>query len=205
MKLRYTVTSPFARKVVVAAIETGLIDRIELVPTSPRDPATGLAAENPLGKIPVMITDNGRPLFDSAVICEFLDGLHGDPARRLFPPAGPARWDALRLHALGDGMLDAATAVLMERRFRPEDKRWREGQDALLEKVTRSLDYLEGGAPGFGPGVDIGAIAIGCAIGYLDFRFAELEWRRGRGRLAGWYEALARRPSMTRSQPYDPA
>jgi len=205
MRLRYTVTSPFARKVVVAAIETGLDDRIELVPTSPRDPASGLADDNPLGKIPVLLTDAGRPLYDSRVICEYLDGLHDDPARRLFPAAGAARWDALCLQALGDGMLDAATAVLMERRFRPAETRWPEGQAALLEKVTRSLDRLDRGLPGFGPRVDIGAIAIGCAIGYLDFRFAELGWRAGRPRLAAWYEALAARPSMTRSAPYDPA
>jgi len=123
MKLRHAAASPFVRKVMVVAHEHGLLGRIELVPTSvsPVQANAGLAAENPLMKVPSLVTDDGQVLFDSPVICEYLDGLA--TGRKLFPAAGPARWAALRQQALGDGILDAVILCRYEL-TRPEDRRW---------------------------------------------------------------------------------
>ena len=114
MKLRYSPTSPYVRKVTVTAQETGVQPRIERVPTVTTDPASGLAKDNPLGKVPTLILDDGERLYDSPVICEYLDGLHG--GAKIVPPAGPERWVALRRQALADGILDAAVLRLMETR-----------------------------------------------------------------------------------------
>ena len=202
MKLRYSPTSPYVRKVTVTAIETGLDGRIERVPTTPGDAGTDLPADNPLGKVPALITDGGEALFDSLVICEYLDSLH--EGARLFPPAGGARWAALRLMALADGTLDAAVARLLEKR-RPESERspsWMERQTRVVE---RSLDALEDGVAALGEAITIGHIAQGCLLGFLDFRVAEEDWRPGRPGLAAWFETFARRPSMTATLPADPA
>jgi glutathione S-transferase len=199
MKLHSSPTSPFARKVNVAAIELGLLDRLELhtVQTSPVGPDLGLVADSPLGKIPCLVLDEGQPLYDSRVICEYLDSLEG--RHRLFPATGPARWTALRRQALADGMMDAAVLARYETALRPPDRRWPAWVDGQLDKVNRALDRLE--AEGLGPTVDIGTIAIGCALGYLDFRYAEMNWRGTRPALAAWFEALAARPSMQRTPP----
>ncbi len=131
MKLRYSPTSPYTRKVVVTAAELGLGDRIERIPTNTRDPNSDLPRDNPLGKIPTLITDEGDRLYDSPVVCEYLDSLHD--GTRLFPPAGGARWRALRLQALGDGIIDATILCVVEgRRPRTALGRGRgetEGQD----------------------------------------------------------------------------
>ncbi|MGH6932513.1 MAG: glutathione S-transferase N-terminal domain-containing protein, partial [Dongiaceae bacterium] len=114
MKLRYSPTSPYVRKVTVSALETGLHDRVSRVPTVTADPASGLTRDNPLGKVPALLTDEGEALIDSPVICEYLDSLHAGP--KLIPAAGPARWTALRREALADGILDAAILRLLEGR-----------------------------------------------------------------------------------------
>ena len=203
MKLRYSTTSPYVRKVVVTAAEKGLGDRIELIPTSTQDPASGLERDNPLGKLPALITDEGLSLYDSPVICEYLDGLH--KGRKLFPGRGPKRFKALKLQALGDGILDASVAVVMERRQRPADKQWQAGIDRQLKKVTNALDTLEGTVGELGRAANIGTITVGCALGYVEFRFPELDWRKGRPKLARWYKSFAKRPSMAASVPRDPA
>ena len=193
MKLRYSPASPFVRKVLVVAKETGLDSRIEPVATSTTDPASGLAKENPLGKVPSLRLDDGTNLYDSRVICEYLDSLHGDP--KLLPASGEARWTALRRQALGDGIMDAAVLRRMESR-RPANEQSPAYGEAQRGKVTAALDLLEREADGLDGGIDIGAIAIGCALGYLDFRFAHEDWRQGRPKLARWFEGFARRPSM---------
>jgi glutathione S-transferase len=191
MKLRFSGTSPFVRKVVIQALETGLDSKIERVTTATTDPA--LAKENPLSKVPSMTLDDGSHLYDSPVICEYLDSLHG--GAKMFPAAGPARWTALRRQALGDGMMDAAVARRGESR-RPANEQSPAGMELQRAKVAAGLDVLEAEADKLGSGIDIGLISIACALGYLDFRFASEDWRKGHPKLARWFEAFAKRPSM---------
>ena len=202
MKLRYSPTSPYVRKVSVVAIETGMDGRIERVPTDIRAPSAEFHRDNPLGKVPTLINEGGEALYDSPVICEYLDSLHdGIP---LFPPPGGPRWTALRRQALADGMADAGVLVRMEM-LRPEAERssaWITGQTA---KVNRGLDALEEEAAGFGSACTIGHIAIGCALGFLDFRLPELDWRQGRLELARWAESFFSRHSMSATMPAEPS
>jgi glutathione S-transferase len=193
MRLRFSPTSPYVRKVVVSAIEIGLDKHIERVPTDTSDPKSGLGAENPLGKVPSLTLDDGSVLYDSPVICEYLDSLHAGP--KLFPASGPARWTALRRQALGDGISDAAVLCRMEA-LRPPAEQSASFIAQQKGKIASSLDALESEADRFGEKVDIAAIAIACALGYLDLRFAADAWRNGRPTLAGWFERFAERPSM---------
>jgi glutathione S-transferase len=202
MKLRYSPTSPYVRKVTVTAHETGLNGRIQRVPTVTTDPASGLAQDNPLGKVPVLILDDGQRIFDSPVICEYLDSLHQGP--KIVPPSGPERWVALRRQALADGILDAAVLRLLEGR-RPANEQsptWIAKQKAVIE---RSLDALEGEVDRLGDSLTIGHIAIGVALGYLDFRFAGDRWRDRHPKLARWNERFQQRPSMSSTVPRDPS
>ncbi|CAA7618567.1 Glutathione S-transferase [Candidatus Terasakiella magnetica] len=198
MKLRYSTTSPFARKCLVVAMETGLEDRVEVVITSPWA-ESDLPKDNPLGKIPALVTDGGEGLFDSPVICEYLDSLHGGV--RLLPPEGGKRWSQLRLVALGDGLLDALVAKRVETAMRPEDKRWGNWIERQDKAVARSLDVLEDECTLWGSDFLMGQIAVACALSYADFRFAADGWRTGRPRLAAWFAEIAKRPSMVRSEP----
>jgi glutathione S-transferase len=193
MKLRHTPRSPFVRKVMVLAYEHGLVDRIELVPTS-LSPVTGndsLALENPLMKVPSLTTDDGRVLFDSPVICEYLDDMA--TGRKLFPAAGPARWAALRQQALGDGILDSIILCAYET-ARPEDKRWSGWTDGQMRKAHLGLAAVE--HENLSGPLTIGHIAIGCIFGYLDLRFPEDGWRQRHPKLAIWYQAAEKLPSM---------
>jgi glutathione S-transferase len=202
MKLRYSPTSPYVRKVVVVALETGLDGRIERIPTSVWDPATDIGDDNPLGKVPALITDGGEVLYDSPVICEYLDSLHD--GAKLFPAVGGARWTALRRQALADGILDAAVGRLLEGK-RPDGERSNGWIDRYIGVICRSLDVLEDEADALGDGVSIGHVTIGCALGYLDFRFADDAWRTGRPALADWYDGFAERRSVIATIPEDPA
>jgi glutathione S-transferase len=198
MKLRYSPTSPYVRKVLVAAIETGLDKRIELVTTSTTDPASGLINDNPLGKVPALQLDDGSSLYDSPVICEYLDGLHNGP--KLLPPSGPQRWTALRRQALADGFMDAA--VLRRGEFmRPDGEKSPAFLALQRQKMASAADALEKEAASFGTALDIGLISIACALGYADFRHAADEWRKSRPALAKWYEGFAKRPSIQRTAP----
>lgn len=199
MKLRYAPTSPYVRKVMIVAIEGGLADRIEKIATSalPVKPNDELKAENPLVKVPSLTTDSGEVLYDSPVICEYLDSLHS--ATKLFPAPGPARWTALRRQALGDGILDAAILSRYEMTVRPKELQWGPWIDGQMRKVRGALDALEGERLD-GP-LDIGRITIGCALGYLDFRFGDENWRQSRPRLAAWFAEISRRPSMQQTEP----
>lgn len=211
MKLRYSPTSPFVRKVMVVAHETGLEPRIERIPTAvaPTKRNDEVARENPLVKIPALTTDDGLAIYDSCVICEYLDTLHN--GNKLFPASGKARWLALRQQALGDGLLDAAILGRYES-LRPREFQWPEWIDAQLRKVRGALSALEmeceagdlagvpdGGAP------TIGQITIGCSLGYLDFRYASEAWRERHKRLSAWYEDFAKRGAMQLTVPKEAA
>ena len=202
MKLHSNPASPYGRKVKVAAHETGLFPRLSIhsLQTSAVGPDLALVADNPLGKIPCLVLDNGGALYDSRVICEYLDTLH--QGARLFPAGGAERWEALRLQALGDGIMDAALLARYETFLRPEALRWAAWVDGQLDKVRRALDRIEAtAAPDFDSRVDVGIITTACALGYLDFRWPSLEWRDGRPALAAWFAAFAQRPSMRATAP----
>ncbi len=196
MKLHYSPTSPYVRKVMACAVARGIDGQIERVQTDPHALPAGLLAVNPLSKVPCLVTADGLALFDSPVICEYLDSV-GDE-RPLFPPTGAARWRALRQQAVADGIMDAAVGVRMEQ-GRPREA----ARDAAMTRgkaaVERTLDALEADVPI--QHVDIGTIALACALGYLDFRFAADTWRTGRPRLAAWYETMAVRPELTQTAP----
>lgn len=197
MKLRYSTTSPFVRKVHVAALELGLADRIELVKTNTADPASGLNRDNPLNKVPALALEDGSTLYDSRVICEYLDaqGKGG-----LFPPAGPARWTALRRQALADGMMDAAVLRMMETR-RAENERSAAWDARQKLKVTQGLAALE--EDHLGPQLDIGTLSIAIVLDYLDFRFKADDWRAAHPKLAAWHKTFATRASLQKTLPHD--
>ncbi|WP_316978071.1 glutathione S-transferase N-terminal domain-containing protein [Shumkonia mesophila] len=203
MKLRYSPTSPYVRKVVVLAHEAGLAGRIETVPTSPSDDEASLARDNPLGKVPALTADDGAVLYDSPVICEYLDSLHG--GQRAFPAAGPARWTALRRQALADGILDA-TILRRYEEMQPAATQHGDWIERQKRKAERGLDALEAeaaaGALADPAGtLSIGDIAIACALGYLDLRYAGDAWRNRHPALAAWYAKVEKRPSMTATAP----
>ncbi|MGH6896544.1 MAG: glutathione S-transferase [Geminicoccaceae bacterium] len=203
MRLHYNVASPYVRKVMAVAIETGLDDRLEPVTRmmTPVKPDADLVRDNPLGKIPCLVIDEGAVLYDSRVVCEYLDSRHDGP--KMFPGAGPARWTALRRQAEGDGIMDAGVLTRYETFVRPEQHRWGDWIDGQKQKVRRALDALEAEAEAFGDTVDIGTITIGCALGYLDFRYPDEGWRESRPRLRAWFERFAARPSMARTAPVE--
>ncbi len=201
MKLHYSPLSPYARKVLVLAHETGLAAKLELLSAvvSPIKPNLEYARDNPLMKVPSLVTDGGEALYDSRVICEYLDSLHG--GRKLFPPEGGARWRALRQAALADGIVDAAILCRYEETTRPVEKRSSEWVEGQALKVRHGLDALEAEVETLSSPLDIGQIAIACALGYLEFRKPVGENRPGRPRLFKWYDAFAQRPSMQASAP----
>lgn len=200
MQLFHSPTTPFGRKVMVALLETGLEGRVTVVPATgtPVDPGTLPLDRNPLGKIPALITDAGEAIYDSRVICRYVDHLSGG---RLYPPP-PLLWRTLTLEATADGILDAAILVVYESRIRPEEKRFADWTEAQWAKVTRALDSIEGEWMKHlaGP-LDMGQIALASALGYLDFRHAARNWRAGRPELAAWERDFARRESMIATLP----
>ena len=198
MKLRFSPLSPYVRKVSVTLIETGLEDRVENILTNVWDPETDIADNNPLGKVPALILDDGQVLYDSHVICEYLDSLHdGD---KLFPQPGPARWQALRLHALGDGITDAGILTLLEGR-RPEEFKYEKWIQRQTAAMLRGMDALENDLENLDAGFDIGQICVACSLGWLDFRFPDLGWRADHPGLADWLEGASERPSMMQTVP----
>ncbi len=196
MKLFYSPSSPFVRKVMACAIARGLDQRIEKLPTNPHQSPADLLAANPLSKVPGLITDDGIGLFDSPVICEYLDSLGSAPP--MFPPAGPARWRALRFQAMADGIMDAAVGRRMEQ-GRPQEAARDAAMARMAAAVARALDLLEADPPG--ASLDIGSITVACALGYLDFRFAAEPWREGRPKLAAWFAAIEKLPPIARTAP----
>jgi glutathione S-transferase len=200
LKIFHSPASPFVRKCLVAADELGLGERIERLPAA-ANPITRdatVVASNPLGKVPTLITDDGAVLYDSRVICEYLNELaDGD----LLPRRGAARWRTLVDQSLADGISDAAVLARYETAMRPEALRWDAWTAGQLEKVASGLAALEARAVDFGDRVDLGTIAFGCALGYLDFRFASLGWREGHPNAAAWFEWFGGRDSMVATRP----
>lgn len=200
MKLHFSPTSPYVRKVMLVLHETGLLDRVEIAPvaTTPLAENPGLTASNPLGRIPCLERPDGPALFDSRVICRYLDALAGGGLY----PGGAALWSSLTLEALGDGLIDSAVSATYEQRLRPVEGQWRPWIDAQRGKVQRGLDVLEGEwtAHLAGP-LDIGAISVAAALGYVDLRFGDLDWRQGRPRLTAWHAGFAARPGYAATNP----
>lgn len=187
MKLFYSPTSPFVRKVVIAAKIRGLDAQIERLPTDAHSSPATLLAANPLSKVPCLLTEDGVALFDSPVICEYLDSLGDAPP--LFPDHGGPRWTALRQQALADGIMDAAVLARMES-VRPQEETRSTVITRQKSAVTRGLTVLEEHPPEAG-NPTIGAVSVACALGYLDFRFAAGNWREGHPRLARWLDGFA--------------
>jgi glutathione S-transferase len=200
MRLYHSPTSPFVRKVMVVLHETGQLGDVTLVPAAGTavDPGTMPLSLNPLGKIPALERADGPALYDSRVICRFLADRAG---AALYPP-GARQWDTLTLEATADGIMDAGVLMVYESRVRPENLRstdWIEGQWAKIDRAltvieNRWMSHLMGA-------LDIGQIAMGCALGHLDFRHAARNWRQGRGALDDWYAAFSLRPSMAATAP----
>lgn len=197
MKLYYTDTSPYSRKVRMTIAEKDLGNRVEMIFANPFDDNPDLRAANPLHKVPTLVTDDGAALYDSRVICAYLDEIGGEP--RLIP-SGAARWRTLTAQALCDGILDAVFALVMERR-RPEAQRSTMWQDRRLAATMRACDAAEADLTPFEGPLTLAHLALGAALGYLDFRTPDIDWRGGRPRLAAWYEAFSQRPAMRSSQP----
>lgn len=198
MKLYYSEASPFARKVRACAIECGLDEAIELIPAAPLDSDDAVHQVNPLGRVPALVTEDGFVLVDSPVICEYLDsrlaGVHP-----LYPPSGPKRWAALRRQALGDGLMDSAVAWRQEL-MRPENLRSEEWLVRRERQVRGTLAYLQTLSPEWDL-VDIGNLSIACALGYLQFRFAEWAWSEQCPELFAWFEQFSARDSLLRTRP----
>jgi Glutathione S-transferase len=194
MKLLYQTHSPYARKVLVAAHELGLAGSVHVIDheTSPTRQNAEVFALNPLGKVPVLLCDDGQVLFDSSVICDYLDSLHGHPM--LIPADSKRRYRALQWQALAQGMADAGIAVRWEAERRPESLRWPTMRDGQLQKVVAACDFLEREI-GTHAAVDIGAIAIATTLSWIEFRDV-YPFRAGRPHLSSWYAAFCTRPSM---------
>lgn len=199
MQLFDNPASPFCRKVQVLLRETGQLDDVELRAAAghPVDPGTMPMAENPLGKIPTLLRDGAPALYDSRVICRYLNDR---VAGGLYPDA--RLWDTLTLEATADGIMDAAVLMVYETRSRDEGARSSAWVESQWAKITRALDALEGRWMShlYGP-LDMGQIAVGCALGYLDFRHPNRDWRHGRDALAAWEKAFGARESMVATRP----
>lgn len=202
MKLWHSPASPFVRKVMITAHETGQARDFTTVEANTSVVARNLdlVRDNPTGKIPALVLDDGTVLFDSRVICAFLDSRHsGTP---LVPTAGIECFRVLTLEALGDAIMDAAVLARYERALRPAEARWDKWEAGQIAKITSALDDLDarwlgllGGRP------NAGAISTGAALGYLDFRFPDLDWRADRPGLSAWYGEFEKRPSMQATVP----
>lgn len=180
MKLYHSGASPYVRKVNAVAIHHGIA--LERVATNPHESPAALLADNPLSKVPALVTDDGIALCDSPLICEYLDSI--GTGEKLIPDHGAPRWNALRVAALADGIMDAAVGRRMQAAL-PQDEGRQRFDARAKAAIARALDVLEGEddhAP-----LTIGAVGAVCALGYLDFRFANEDWRAGRPRLAAWY------------------
>jgi glutathione S-transferase len=207
MKLHWSPRSPFVRKVMIAAHEVGIADRIDCVRTlvAAATPNEELLRDNPLSKLPTLVLDDGTVIYDSPVICEYLDTLHDGP--KLFPAAFPERLTALRRQALGDGMMDVLLLWLVERN-RPEASQSQPMLSAYRVKIRACLDALEADAGALAADAaagrfDIGHLTIGCALSYLDFRFPAESWRDGHPRLTAWHAGVAARPSALANEAHE--
>lgn len=198
MKLSYSPTSPYVRKVLMVAHEKGVADQVMTERIDPWASDPSFTQLNPVSKVPALTLDDGTTLFDSCVICEYLDSLGSGPA--MFPPPGKARWQALRLQALGDAICDAALLRRQEmaRPTEQQSSSWIERQRLA---ISRSLDMLEAEAGQLGDQPTIGTLAVLMALGYLDLRFSQDSWRTTRPALANWFDRASKRDSFGRTAP----
>ena len=198
MKLLMAGPSPFARKACVVVKETGQEEDVAFVTTvaAPGGAEDVLKAANPLGKIPALVRDDGPTVYDSRVICRFLNARAG---AHLYPDGN---FDTLILEATAHGMMEAAVLIVYEMRFRPEEQQSAKWMEAQWEKVADALDAIEHRWMSHLAGeIDIAHIAVGCALGYLDLRHSHRNWRDGRPNLVSWYDTFAARPSMKETEP----
>lgn len=197
MKLRYAKPSPFVRKVIVFADEAGLADRIEFRPTDVWSADTDIAKDNPLGKVPALLTPDGT-FVGSFACCDYLDRRNG---RRMIPDEPKARWRVMQMHGLADGAMEAAVDYVIESIRRPAEFVYAGYLDRQVDKIERTLDALQARRPEIAE-IDLASITTGCLLGYLDFRLKDrLDWRKRAPDLAGWYAEFAKRPSMMKTQP----
>ncbi len=194
MKILFSPFSPYVRKCLVTAMELGIDASITLLPSNahPVNRDQNIVAVNPLGKVPTFFTDDGLVLYDSRVICEYLNHVGKG---ELFPAHGRERWISLTLQSLGDGMLDAALLARYEEVARPDAMKWAEWRAAQIDKIYTSLQALNNTPETLVNRVDIGTITLGCALWYLDLRFSELNWREGYPKVADWFASYSHRPS----------
>lgn len=199
IKLMSSPLSPYGRKVKMTVVIKGLFDQIELVPTDTNKGDDNLNRQNPLGKIPCLVTEAGEAIFDSHVICEYLDSLKPSPV--LFPKSGPDRWRTLTMGALGDGILDAALLLVYEGRFRPENMHVQSWIDRQQSKIDRALAHLEPAPPAWTSSPDYGHVTLAAALGYLDFRHGG-KWRAGHPHLVAWLDSFAAAvPAFEKTRP----
>lgn len=199
MALYWGSASPYVRKVMIVAHELGCVDEIELLDSAAHPVARDarIKSFNPLAKVPAARADDGTMLYDSRVIAEFIDA---KAEGALFPAPGPARWTALRRQALADGMLDAALLVRYENIVRPEAHQWPLWVEQQLAKINDALDDMDADIPAVDC-TDIGAISYACALGWLSFRFPDLDWGAARPALSRWHEVIETRPAMVATKP----
>ena len=206
MKLFYSPASPFARKVRAAAIELGLSDRLELeiIDTAPGKPNRAYAnAYNPLRKIPTLLCDDGATVYDSSLICEYLDGLAG--GGRIVPrQEAPHRWRVLTNHTLAHGMCEAALSIRYEMALRPEERRWQVWIDDQWDRIDAGLEWFSHNSAELADPINIAHLALGSLLGYLDFRMPERPWRPRFPLVKEWFERLERRPSFQQTRPVAP-
>lgn len=198
MKLLYSPFSPFVRKVMASAHHLGLADQIDLLErtVNPLERKADIEPYNPLGKIPAVVLEDGTTLIDSRTICEYFDSLK--PEGGLFPK-NAARWAALRVHALADGLIEAALLVRIETGVRPEPLQWPDWCAGQTGKIKATIAALEQEVGNFGSAIDIGAITVGCALGYLDFRLPHYSWRADAPHLADWWAEFSQLPIMAKT------
>jgi glutathione S-transferase len=201
MKLAFSQGSPFARKVRIAAIELGLIDKIELIATTvvPAQPNEEYSKITPLKRLPVLILDNGEVILDSGVIVEYLDQLAG--GGKLIPTSGPARWKVLSDHSMLQGMLDSMLLCRYERAMRPEALRWNDWADDHWNRAWNGMARFEKQADMLSRPLDLAQIALVCVLGYADFRFADSGWRKAYPKLDAFHQKMLERPSVKVSVP----
>lgn len=198
MKLLYSAPSPYARKARIVVIEARLEDQVETEAIDPWADPAGFRDDNPLGKVPALVRDDGPPLFQSNVVCEYLATISGS---HLYPADPDNRWTALRQLALADGILDASVTVRMELTFHEPGAISQKLVERQEYSVALALDALEDEAASLAGPITIGEIAVACALSYRDFRFSEIDWRSSRPKLADWFAGFAERASMTATDP----
>ncbi|MFY0681103.1 MAG: glutathione S-transferase N-terminal domain-containing protein [Thalassovita sp.] len=197
MKLYFAHTSPYARKARICVEELGLQDQVEQVFSNPFEEAKDLRAANPLGKVPALITDQGTAIYDSPVICAWLASLSN---KATLIPDGDARWGVLTREAMADGILDSAYAIVMERR-RPDPEQSEMWKARWQDGIARATAHANSIITDFEGPIDLGQIALAAALGYLDFRLPDIDWRSDNPALANWFADFENRPSMELTAP----